>query len=51
MSAVSESLRRTNAMLIKEFIQLRRDRISFAMIIMFASGDGEFNAPSPKRPQ
>jgi len=34
MSAVSESLRRTNAMLIKEFIQLRRDRISFAMIIM-----------------
>ncbi len=25
---------RTNAMLIKEFIQLRRDRVSFAMIIM-----------------
>lgn len=34
MSAVSESFRRTSAMLIKEFIQLRRDRISFAMIIM-----------------
>src|SRR5947207_630851 len=26
--------RRTSAMLIKEFIQLRRDRVSFAMIIM-----------------
>src|SRR4029079_12172379 len=26
--------RRTAAMLIKEFIQLRRDRLSFAMIIM-----------------
>src|SRR6201988_5228320 len=26
--------RRTAAMLIKEFIQLRRDRVSFAMIIM-----------------
>jgi ABC-2 type transport system permease protein len=25
---------RTAAMLIKEFIQLRRDRVSFAMIIM-----------------
>ncbi len=30
----SESFRRTRAMLIKEFIQLRRDRVSFAMIIM-----------------
>jgi len=29
-----ESLRRTRAMLIKEFIQLKRDRVSFAMIIM-----------------
>jgi ABC-2 type transport system permease protein len=29
-----EFLRRTWAMLIKEFIQLRRDRVSFAMIIM-----------------
>ncbi|MFN3350723.1 ABC transporter permease [Pseudorhodoplanes sp.] len=27
-------LRRTGAMLIKEFIQLRRDRVSFAMIVM-----------------
>jgi ABC-2 type transport system permease protein len=27
-------LRRTGAMLIKEFIQLRRDRLSFAMIVM-----------------
>src|SRR5207237_3475338 len=27
-------LRRTRAMLIKEFIQLRRDRVSFAMIVM-----------------
>ena len=27
-------LRRTFAMLIKEFIQLRRDRVSFAMIVM-----------------
>src|SRR5262252_6986635 len=26
--------RRTRAMLIKEFIQLKRDRVSFAMIIM-----------------
>ena len=26
--------RRTAAMLIKEFIQLRRDRVSFAMIVM-----------------
>src|ERR1044071_310275 len=26
--------RRTDAMLIKEFIQLRRDRVSFAMIVM-----------------
>src|SRR5262245_1738798 len=34
MSAFTDSLRRTKAMLIKEFIQLRRDRISFAMIIM-----------------
>ena len=25
---------RTRAMLIKEFIQLRRDRVSFAMIVM-----------------
>jgi ABC-2 type transport system permease protein len=30
----SDSLRRTKAMLIKEFIQLQRDRVSFAMIIM-----------------
>ena len=29
-----EFLRRTWAMLIKEFIQLRRDRVSFAMIVM-----------------
>jgi len=34
MSAVPDSLRRTGAMLIKEFIQLRRDRVSFAMIVM-----------------
>src|SRR5215813_7649395 len=27
-------LRRSGAMLIKEFIQLRRDRVSFAMIVM-----------------
>src|SRR5712671_6626568 len=27
-------LRRTFAMLIKEFLQLRRDRVSFAMIVM-----------------
>jgi ABC-2 type transport system permease protein len=27
-------LRRTFAMLTKEFIQLRRDRVSFAMIVM-----------------
>src|SRR6266566_1431950 len=32
--AVSGFWRRTVAMLIKEFIQLRRDRVSFAMIIM-----------------
>jgi ABC-2 type transport system permease protein len=30
----SESRSRTRAMLIKEFIQLRRDRVSFAMIVM-----------------
>jgi ABC-2 type transport system permease protein len=34
MSAFTDSLRRTRAMLIKEFIQLRRDRVSFAMIVM-----------------
>ncbi|AMN41704.1 ABC transporter permease [Rhodoplanes sp. Z2-YC6860] len=34
MSAFTDSLRRTRAMLIKEFIQLQRDRVSFAMIIM-----------------
>jgi ABC-2 type transport system permease protein len=34
MSAFSESVRRTHAMLIKEFIQLKRDRVSFAMIVM-----------------
>jgi len=34
MSAFMESVWRTWAMLIKEFIQLRRDRVSFAMIIM-----------------
>lgn len=33
MSAFSSSLGRTRAMLIKEFIQLKRDRVSFAMII------------------
>ena len=27
-------LRRTFAMLVKEFLQLRRDRVSFAMIVM-----------------
>lgn len=32
--AASGGLGRTKAMLIKEFIQLRRDRISFAMIVM-----------------
>jgi ABC-2 type transport system permease protein len=32
--AVSGALLRTKAMLIKEFIQLRRDKVSFAMIIM-----------------
>ena len=32
--AASGGLLRTKAMLIKEFIQLRRDRVSFAMIIM-----------------
>jgi ABC-2 type transport system permease protein len=34
MNAFMESVWRTWAMLIKEFIQLRRDRVSFAMIIM-----------------
>jgi ABC-2 type transport system permease protein len=39
MSALTASLstgfwRRTGAMVIKEFIQLRRDRVSFAMIVM-----------------
>ncbi len=34
MSALTDSLLRTRAMLIKEFIQLKRDRVSFAMIIM-----------------
>jgi len=34
VSAVGGFLRRTRAMLIKEFIQLRRDRVSFAMIVM-----------------
>jgi ABC-2 type transport system permease protein len=34
MSAFSESMHRTGAMLIKEFIQLKRDRVSFAMIVM-----------------
>src|SRR5262245_35252958 len=38
MNARSEAIggfwRRTVAMLIKEFIQLKRDRVSFAMIIM-----------------
>src|ERR687884_387411 len=29
-----ESWRRSRAMLIKEFIQLKRDRVSFAMIVM-----------------
>lgn len=33
MSAFASSLGRTKAMLIKEFIQLKRDRISFAMIV------------------
>ena len=32
--AASGFWRRTRAMLIKEFIQLERDRVSFAMIIM-----------------
>ena len=32
--AASGALLRTKAMLIKEFIQLRRDRVSFAMIVM-----------------
>ncbi|TMJ25434.1 MAG: ABC transporter permease, partial [Alphaproteobacteria bacterium] len=27
-------MRRTWAMLIKEFVQLRRDRVSFAMIVL-----------------
>lgn len=34
VSAWSAFWRRTQAMLIKEFIQLRRDRVSFAMIVM-----------------
>jgi ABC-2 type transport system permease protein len=34
MSAFTESFLRTRAMLIKEFIQLKRDRVSFAMIVM-----------------
>jgi ABC-2 type transport system permease protein len=34
MSAFGESMHRTGAMLIKEFIQLKRDRVSFAMIVM-----------------
>src|SRR5688572_11402365 len=34
MSALSGFWGRTRAMLIKEFIQLKRDRVSFAMIIM-----------------
>ncbi len=34
VSAWSAFWRRTGAMLIKEFIQLRRDRVSFAMIVM-----------------
>ena len=34
MSALQDFWRRSRAMLIKEFIQLRRDRVSFAMIIM-----------------
>src|SRR3954466_13826171 len=39
MSTLSEAFtrgfwQRTYAMLVKEFIQLRRDRVSFAMIIM-----------------
>lgn len=34
VSAFSAFWRRTQAMLIKEFIQLRRDRVSFAMIVM-----------------
>src|SRR5688572_1319194 len=34
MSALSGFWGRTRAMLIKEFIQLKRDRVSFAMIVM-----------------
>jgi ABC-2 type transport system permease protein len=34
MSAMGGFWRRTGAMLVKEFIQLRRDRLSFGMIIM-----------------
>ncbi len=34
VSAIGAFWRRTRAMLIKEFIQLRRDRVSFAMIVM-----------------
>ena len=34
MSAFADSMHRTRAMLIKEFIQLKRDRVSFAMIVM-----------------
>src|SRR3954470_2349016 len=33
-SGLTGSIGRTRAMLIKEFIQLKRDRVSFAMIIM-----------------
>ncbi len=33
-AAVGDFLRRSGAMLMKEFIQLRRDRVSFAMIVM-----------------
>jgi ABC-2 type transport system permease protein len=34
LSSLSESWGRTQAMLMKEFIQLRRDRVSFAMIVL-----------------
>jgi ABC-2 type transport system permease protein len=34
MSAFTDSMHRTRAMLIKEFIQLKRDRVSFAMIVL-----------------
>src|SRR5215207_2703889 len=33
-SGLTGSIGRTRAMLIKEFIQLKRDRVSFAMIVM-----------------